>query len=101
MVSMKKLLAVVLASLTLGAGSAAIASDRSHEARYSSHPYSIQVDHRHYGDRHYRRDHPRYRHHGWRKKPHYYSDHRRYGRHHRWDRRHDSHRRYYRHRDVW
>ncbi|MGO1767140.1 MAG: hypothetical protein ACTH1W_07670 [Advenella sp.] len=101
MVSIKKRLAIVLVTLTLGVAGSASASDRSHEARYSSHPNSIQVDHRHHADRHLRRGHPRYRHPGWRKKPHYYSDHRRYGSHHRWNRRHDSQRRYYRHRDVW
>ena len=101
MVSIKKLLAIVLASLSLGAATSAMAHERSYEREYSSHPYAMQVDHRHYGDRHYHRHHPRYRHHGWRNKPHYYSEHRRYDRGHRWDRRYDSDRRYYRSRHVW
>lgn len=101
MVSIKKLLAIVLASLSMGAATTALANERPSERGYSSHPYTMQVDHRHYGDRHYHRHHPRYRHHGSRNKPHYYSDHRRYDRGHRWDRRYDSHRRHYRSRDVW
>jgi Ni/Co efflux regulator RcnB len=101
MVSIKKLLAIALTTLSLGAATSALANDRPHGSGYSSHPYTMQVDHRHYGDRHYHKQPPRYRHHGGRNKPHYYSDHRRYDRHHRWDRRGDSHRRYYRSRDVW
>ena len=103
MITVKKLLAVVLTALSMGLATSAVASDYHHESRYGVHPYAMQVDHRHHGDRRYYRDHHRrYSHkHGWHRKHHYSDRHHRYNRHDRWDRRYDARHRYDRSRYVW
>lgn len=102
MVNIKKLLAVTLTALSLGVATSAVAYEHHQGPRYDSSARVMQVDHRDYGNRHYRGNHPRYnRHRGWHKKPHYYGQRHRYNRHDRWDRRYDGRHRSYRSSYVW